>query len=177
MSESVNVENKKQNHQKPPLNLGRIAGEILAGAVAGLAVAYPVAYVIGIVLLGTDLSAVPAVPSVLGFQVIFDLVFPPLYGLGSAVGVYLLGSRGKQTGSFLLTLAGGLVGGIVMLVMLPLALFLSSDYIVGVESSDYIVGVEKIVGWALVVLIPLSPPIFATIGFNLRRRYKLQHSS
>jgi len=163
MSESINVENKKQNHQKPPLNLGRIAGEILAGAVAGLAVAYPVAYVIGIVLLGTDLSAVPAVPAVLGFQVIFDLVFPPLYGLGSAVGVYLLGSRGKQTGSFLLTLAGGLVGGIVMLVMLPLALFLS---------SDYIVGVEKIVGWALVVLIPLIPPIIAAFGFNLRRRYK-----
>ena len=171
MSESINIENKKQNHLKPPLSLARIAGEILAGAVAGLAVALPVAYVIGIVLLGTDLSAVPAVPAVpavLGFQVIFDLVFPPLYGLGSAVGVYLLGSRGKQTGSFLLTLAGGLVGGLVMLVMLPLALFLS---------SDYIVGVEKIVGWALVVLIPLIPPIFATIGFNLRRRYKEPPSS
>ena len=163
MSESVNVENKKQNHLKPPRSLGRIAGEILAGAVAGLTVALPVAYVIGIVLLGTDLSAVPAVPAVLGFQVIFDLVFPPLYGLGSAVGVYLLGTRGKQTSSFLLTLAGGLVGGIVMLVMLPFALFLS---------SDYIVGVEKIVGWALVILIPLIPPIFAAFGFNLRRRYK-----
>jgi pyruvate formate lyase activating enzyme len=36
-----------------------------------------------------------------------------LYGLGSAVGVYLVGSRGKQTGSFLLTLAGGLIGGLV----------------------------------------------------------------
>jgi hypothetical protein len=159
MFESINIENKKQR-------VARIACEILAGAVAGLAVAYPVAYVIGIVLVGKDLSAV------FGFQVIFDIVFPPLYGLGSAVGVYLVGSRGKQAGSFLPTLAGGLVGGIVMLVMLPFALFLSSDYIVEVESSDYIVGVEKIVGWALVVLISLIPPIFATIGFNLRRRYK-----
>ncbi len=163
MSESVTAENKEQNRQKPSLNLGRIACEILAGAVAGLAVALPVAYVIGIVLVGKGEPF---------FQVIFNMVFPLLYGLGSAVGVYLVGSRGKQTGSFLRTLAGGLVGGLVMLVMLPLALFLSSDYIVEVESSDYIVGVEKIVGWALVVLISLIPPIFATISFNLRRRYK-----
>ncbi len=115
MSESINVENKKQNRQKPPLIIAKIAGEILAGLVLGL-VALLVVYVTGIVLVGKDLStASPATAAVLGFQVIFDLVFPPLYGLGSAVGVYLLGTRGKQTGSFLLTLAGGFVGALVVL--------------------------------------------------------------
>ncbi len=147
MSESINVENKKQNHLKPPRSVGRIAGEILAGTAVGLAVALPVAYVTGIVLVGKDLV------SALGFLVIFAFVFPPLYGLASAVGVYFVGTRGKQTDSFILTLAHGFVGGLVAFV----ALFFLSW-----------IGVE------IVLLAPLLliPPIFATIGFNSRRRYK-----
>ena len=49
MSESINVENKKQNRQKPPLNVGRIAGELLAGVITGLAVALLVVHVTGVV--------------------------------------------------------------------------------------------------------------------------------
>ena len=158
MSESINVENKKQNHQKPPRSVARIASEILAGTATGLAVALPVAYVTEIVLVDTKAHFVA-----FEFLVMFVIVFTLLYGLASAVGVYLLGKIGKQTGSFLLTLAGGFLGGLVMLVMLTPAYLLS---------GVLIVGVEKIVLWTLWVLILLSPPIFATIGFNLRRRYK-----
>ena len=162
MSESVNVENKKQNHQKPPLCVGRIACEILAGAVAGFAVAFPLTYVTGIVLAGIDEKTGPV------FIGLFFIVFPPLYGLASAVGVYLVGSRGNQTGSFLPALSGGFLGGFFMLVMLPL---------VGLLLGVLIVGVEKIVLWAICVLVLLIPPILATIGFNRTRRYKEPPSS
>ena len=46
MSESVSVENKEQGHQKPPLTVGRIAGEILAGTAVGYALAQLVVYVL-----------------------------------------------------------------------------------------------------------------------------------
>ena len=92
------------------------------------------------------------------------LVVPPVYGLGSAVGVYLVGSRGKQTGSFLLTLTCGFSGGLIMQAMLPLANYLSDVLIV-------------ILFWLLWPLVLLIPPILATLGFNLTRRYKQPPSS
>jgi len=159
MSESINVENKKQNHLKPPRSVIRIAGEILAGAAAGFAVAVPAAYVI---VAGVDNGWVA------GFEALVKmiLVLPPVYVLGSAVGVYLVGNIGKQTGSFLLTLGCGLLGGLVMLVMLR---------VLSVLSGVLIVGVERIVLWTLGVLILLIPPIIATLGFNSSRRFKLYY--
>ena len=161
MSESINVENKKQNHLKPPRSVIRIAGEILAGAAAGFAVAVPAEYVIGA---GVDKSGLA------GFETLIKmiLVLPPVYGLGSAVGVYLLGNIGKQTGSFLLTLGCGLLGGLVMLGML---------IVLSVLSEVLIVGVERIVLWTLGVIILLIPAIIATLGFNSSRRYKEPPSS
>ncbi|MBW7989601.1 MAG: hypothetical protein FVQ84_06245 [Planctomycetes bacterium] len=150
MSESVNIENKKQNRQKPPLSVGRIVGEILAGA-ALCVVALLVAYVTGFVLVGKGKGEYAGV----GFMAMFLLVFPPLYVLGSTFGVYLVGRIGNETGSFLETLSGGFLGG-------PVAVLLC------------FLGIEKIVLWALILLIP---PIFATIGFNSTRRYKEPPSS
>jgi len=153
MSESINVENKKQNHQKPPLSVIRIAGEILAGAAAGLAVALPVLFAI---------STADSFQAGFGRSFVLwicFLFFPILYVLACALGVYLLGSRGNQTGSFLLTLGSGFVGGLVMFVlsfMLP----------VGWRGEAT---VSAILLLSFVLLIPL---IFATFGFNLRRRYK-----
>ncbi|MBW7989159.1 MAG: hypothetical protein FVQ84_03960 [Planctomycetes bacterium] len=158
MSESVNVENKKQNRQKPPLSIAGIACEILAGATAGLAIAVPFAYVIGTVFDdGGDFGGMAALGIIL-------LVSPMVYGLGSAVGVYLLGSRGKQTGSLLLTLVCGFVGGLAMPFSLPM-LF---------SAPSFLSGVERIVLKAVLLLIQ---PIIATIGFNLTRRYKEPPSS
>ena len=153
MCESINVENKKQNHQKPPLSVGRIAGEILAGTALGL-VALLVVHVTCIVLVDKGCYAA------FGFLAFFAIFFPPLYGLGSVVGVYLVGSRGKQTGSCLATLAGGFAGTFVMTAVLFSFLIV-------------LLGAERI----LLAPVLLIPPIFATIGFNLRRRYKEQPSS
>lgn len=156
MSESVNIENIKQNPQKPPISIGRIACEILAAAVAGLAVALPIACITGIVLVdeGSCFAG-------FGLLAIFACVFPPLYGLGGAVGVYLVGTRGKQTGSFLLTLGGGFLTGLLTLVMISIASYLT---------DDELISIVFFLLWPFFVL--LSPPIVATISFNLTRRYK-----
>ncbi len=159
MDEPINVENKTQARQKPPRNLGRIACEILAGAAAGIAVALPAVYVIG-ALFGQE-GCFGGLDVALGY---LFFVVPPVYGLGSAVGVYLVGNIGKQTGSFLLALGGGFLGGLIMPVMLPLTNRLSDVLIV-------------ILFWLLWPLVLLIPPIMATCGFNSRRRYKEPTSS
>ena len=80
-----------------------------------------------------------------------------LYGPASAIGVYLVGSRGKQTGSFLLTLVAGFLGGCVMLPTL------------------FVTG--SVLGGACLALVFLTAPVIATIGFNGTRRYKEPPSS
>jgi hypothetical protein len=158
MDESIHVDNEKQTHNRPPLNRLRIAGEILAGAtlcvVALLAVCGT-----GIVLFGNFKTGSVGQLKALGFLALFVSCFPPLYVLGSAVGVYLVGSIGKQKGSLLATLGGGLFGGIVIVILV----FTGGD-------GDKSVGTaEKIVIWGFLSLIG---PVMATIGFNLTRRYK-----
>ena len=93
MSESVIIENKKQNTQKPPLNVGRIVGEILVGLILGIVSLLLVLFT-GFGLIGSNESV--------GFLflILFFAGCPLLYGIGCALGVYLVGSIGKQTGSF-----------------------------------------------------------------------------
>ena len=173
MSESINIENKKQNRQKLPLSVSRIACEILAGTATGLVVALPLACVTGFLLVHEDscfllvdeVSGFAAFGFLATFAAIFAYVFPPLYGLGSAVGVYLLGTRGKQTGSFILTLAGGFLGGLLTLLMIS----------IGINLSDELILIVFLLFWSLLVL--LIPPILATIGFNRTRRYKEPQSA
>ena len=161
MCESLNVENKKQNHLKPPLSVGRIACEILAGTALGL-VALLVVYVTGIVLVhGVEDNSWLGIEDNSWLVGYMGLFFPPLYVLATAVSVYLLGTRGKQTGSLLLTLGGSYLGWYVALLLF-----------VYVSAAGYMMlGIEKIVLWPLVFL---TAPIIATIGFNLTRRYKEQ---
>ena len=165
MSESINVEEAKQDHQKPPRNLGRIACEILAGTATELAVALPVAYLIG---RADRFQGCFGGIVALGF-ILF--IVPPVCGLACTFGVYLVGTRGNQTGSFLATLGCGFLGGIVMLVMLYVSLILS--IVLTLDSSNVLVyGIEMIVQWGFRALTLLIPPIMATLGFNLTRRYK-----
>ena len=162
MSESINVENKKQNRQKPPLSLPRIACEILAGTATGFIVALPVAYVSGVgVFFAFNEEKSCFGPVLTMLTIVFVLLI--LYGPACAIGVYLLGTRGRQTGLFLATLGFGLIGGFAMLFMLIPVTFLS---------AALIVGAENIVRWMLWILVSLIPPIMATLGFNLTRRYK-----
>lgn len=120
MDESKNTANKKQSRQKPPLSVVRIAGEILAGMALGL-VALPVVYLINIMIFGkSDYSGSVGGLHALAFLGILMFFFPPLYTLGNAVGVSLVGNRGDQTGSDLATLGGALLGLIVILLLWPL---------------------------------------------------------
>ena len=155
MPESLTTDNKKKHDQKPPLSVGRIAGEILAGEGVGIAVALPIRYVFGT----TD--AFQSEFSGFAELSLFIFVLLPVYVLVSAVGVYLVGSIGKQTGSFLATLGFGFLGGIV--------LFINSFL---VFTNTFIIVVESIGLWKYLVLVLLIPPIIATIGFNRTRRYK-----
>ncbi len=171
MDESITPENRKQKRQKPPLSFVRIAGEILVGSVMGFAVAVPVSYAIAYVFLYVILGAPPDWPEdenlgLAGFLAwgVIVLSFLILCGPVTIVGVYLVGSRGKQTGSFLAT-AGGLFLAAPVIALLYLY----------IDMAEYKTsGIVKIVLWTLVFL---APPIMATLCFNLTRRYKELPSS
>ncbi|MHC5058880.1 MAG: hypothetical protein ACYTKD_29850 [Planctomycetota bacterium] len=171
MCASSSVENKKQNRPKPPRSLGRIACEILAGTVTGFVVALLVLcvnlYVIFFVILGATADWLEEKNLGLGGLAAAGfilLAFPMLYGPASAVGVYLVGRRGNETGSFLATLGGGFLGLFVMVLV----------YFYVFAAGNMLLGIEKIVLWPLVFL---AAPIMATLGFNLTRRYKQPPSS
>ncbi|MBM3242650.1 hypothetical protein FJZ31_40840 [Candidatus Poribacteria bacterium] len=68
--------------------------------------------------------------------------------LGSSIGVYIVGNIGDETGSFLATLGGSMLGEVVGF------------------AATYTTGAPGL----LVMLF--GPPIGATIGFNKTRRYK-----
>ncbi len=169
MDESKTAENNKQNGQKPPLSVGRIASEILAGTAAGLGI--PVAVLAVCYVLGSNPPEDCFGVGGLVALVYAFLIIPPVYALGTVVGVYLVGSRGKQTGSFLLTLGGGFVGGLGMLMLLPFAFYLLTGS-ASIKNSDLIV--QSIV---LLAFVLLFPPLMATLGFNWKRRYKEPPSS
>lgn len=157
MSEPTGVENERQNRQKPPRNLGRIACEILTGAGTAIALAYLSLYVVGY---GARISGLGE-GCMGGFAVlgIMGMVAPPVYVLGCAIGVYFIGRIGNQTGSFPATLGGVFLG-------LPLMALLY--FYIG--AADYMMlEIEKVVLWPLTFL---APPITATLCFNLTRRYK-----
>ena len=153
MDNTINTANKKQNRQKPPLSLVRIVGEILVGTAMGIAVIVPAVYVIGASFPKGCFSGFAA----LGFMF---LVIPPLYGIVCAVSVYIVGSIGKQTGSFLPTLGCGFLGAFGVFIP-SIALLMRGKVIL------------------LIFLLPLLliPPGITTLGFNSTRRYKKQSSS
>lgn len=152
MDESIPAEGKKQVAQKPPLSVGRIAAQILAGTILCI-----------VVFMLFGMSGFPGSAGDigdLGVLLIFIIFFSPWYMIGSALGVYLVGNIGKQTGSFLAALGSGFLGGLVMFLLFAKELVSLTE--------------EKIVTLGLMLLIG---PIMATIGFNLTRRYKRPRSS
>jgi len=154
------VEKKKQTHQKPPLSIGRIAGEIFAGIGMSFAVMMPVLFIEVIVSFG----GIRSEETRTAFMAMLSKVTPGVYGIAGAIGVYLLGNRGNQTGSLLLTLAFGFFAGVLNLAVLPLAKLLPEMLTI-------------ILLYSSMPLVLFVPPIFATIGFNLTRRYKEPPSS
>jgi len=138
--------------------MGRIVGEVLAGAATAAALAYLSLYVVGYGAEGAGLGE----GCMGGFAIlgIMSMVVPPVYLLGCAVGVYFVGRIGNQTGSFLATL-GGVFLGLPVIALLCFYMWAVDEYMT--------LGIEKVIIWPLVFL---AAPIGATIGFNLTRRYK-----
>ncbi len=159
--EVTGVGNIEQQYGKPPLSKERIVNEILAGGAGGVALGLVGMFVgAGLGGLFCDEDETDEDVSTLFFPVFDEEFLCGLkfvlvgaiagYALGTPVGVYLAGSTGDQTGSFLSALIGSVaaLGGVLV-----------------ASQGDMDQNIEEFMFWA-------APPIFATIGFNLTRRYK-----
>ena len=133
----------EQRDGKPPPSARRIEREILfgiVGAMVGMVPGFGMAYAFGV---GEeeDLSAVRLV---LGYT-----MATAAWSLCSAAGVYIVGTSGNETGSFLATMSGAAAG-------LGMALVDAEIDLMGFNNA---------------LLLFTAPTIGAIIGFNLTRRY------
>jgi hypothetical protein len=158
MCEPSNTEDDKKGHRKPPRSLARIGGEVLTGTATAAAFAFSSLYVVGFGAYSAGLGD----GCMDGLMVLGIMAYtvPPFYVLGCAIGVYLVGRIGSQTGSFLATLGGAFLGLPVMAVL----------YVFVWATKQYMtLGAEKIILYPLVFV---AAPSTATLCFNLTRRYK-----
>jgi len=130
------------------INTIRLAGEFFAGATGS--------FIGGIASYSVFRKITP---DELGRLYIIGIPFG--YALGSAIGVFLIGNIGNETGSFGTSLLGGLLGGTAAAYFL----LVSSD--VGRFEDDF---------WGDILdsnsLLWIVPPVlFSMIGFNITRGY------
>ncbi len=131
----ASFETADENDDTPPLNAWRVTGELATGAALGLTTGYIVALI-----------------GVAGGKGLSDSIERGYWGLalghtlGSATGVYLIGTLGDETGSFAKTLLGSSLG--------MGTAFLVNAFVV--ESGPLFLALA---------------PIGATLAFNLSRRY------
>ena len=131
----ADVEEKGEEIENSPISPGLLGGGCLGGAAVGL---------VGLIV-GVGIGAEEGCYE-LGCGMPEGLIVGAIgCMLGTAIGVYIVGSWGNETGSFLATLGGSIIGGVVWIA-------------IGREVSA-------------VMTIPAST-IGAIIGFNLTRRYK-----
>jgi len=147
-----------QKGAKPPLSKGRIAGEFFAG-VAGSAIATVIPVCL-LIKLPRDSTGGPA--GTLTFPELFAFLSILVgYPIASAIGVYLVGNLGNQTGSSLLPM---IIGG----------------WLAGIGSffgALLLVNYLSLRGWTIILPVLLGVPAVsmsavATIIFNSARRYK-----
>jgi hypothetical protein len=142
-------ERTKRTHrigEKPPVSLARIIGEFLAGGAGGLT-ALGVVWILWFLLSSVafrHLGEWAEIPVFICLLVVVAVT----HSLGSAIGVYLVGNIGNETGSFAATWGYGFLGGIAG------------------------IGILCASGRLSVVPELLGTSIGAIIGFNLTRRYK-----
>lgn len=136
--EERQIENLEITLSKPPLNSVKVAGELLAGYLLGRAAGIGGGY------LGASISDDDLTAGGLGVLV--------AYPLGCALGVYLVGNLGNETGSFGLSLVGA-YGGLLLGAISAGLLYNSSPT------------VARVAFFAM-------PSLFAMYTFNSSRRYK-----
>jgi len=146
---------------KPPLSGERIAGEVLAGGLGGFAGGLLGAITTG----GCTGDTFGRFPTVEAYIMSIGYLLGSI--LGSAYGVYAIGSTDNETGSFLATLAASSVG------LIP-GFFpdFPKSILTSVFPGDRVDWETGKISGGLNYWFLLGPPIGATIGFNLTRRYK-----
>ena len=140
---------EKAQAEKPPLSAGRVTGEILAGGTAGFVCAM-IGWVVGLYIgveyfvpEGASDPWYPQAEKAMGVSAVIGSA------LGSSVGVYGVGNSGDETGSFLATLGGSMLGGLVA------------------GGGGYLISHDRdSITWGV-----LGAPIGALIAFNLTRRF------
>jgi hypothetical protein len=143
-----------------PLKAGKVAGEILAGGLAGGGLGVAGGFIGAGIKVGLFPDNVTPIGDLLGLYI----GFPIGYTIGCSLGVYWVGSRGDETGSYLATLGGSILGSTVSFANI-IALWHGSNlwgnlWWHGVNLSEQ-VGV---------ITFFSGPLIGALIGFNATRK-------
>jgi hypothetical protein len=126
--------------EKPPLNVGRVIAEILVGSILG----------------GVIGTLFPGGLTLLWLNFLSGFV-------GGSAGIYFVGTRGNQTGSFLATWIGGILGILGAVTV---------STVVGFASRILLRSALQRSLESVVIIIVFLPVLGATIGFNMTRRYK-----
>ncbi len=139
--------------EKPPLSVGRTAGQLVAGVLGGI-----VGGVIGLIIgafIGGNFAEDFEFAGLRGYEATGIIGFPIGVVFGSPQWVYLIGRLGKVTASYGATLTGGILGAILVVGALYGVVGVPLE---NVSRYDY----------TLLVVTPLG----AMLGFELTRRYK-----
>lgn len=147
-------ENQIRYNKKPPLNYGRILGEIVLGGIGGIGLGYAGARIGGqsFECEGEDGFLCGLYGALIGASI--------GWMAGSTAGVYVVGNAGDERGSLMATLLGSL-GGILIGTVISGALLQDDD-----ESPMIFLTVP-----------PISAAIVAAFAFNSSRRYRSISSS
>ena len=144
-----------QQMEKPRLDAGRVAGELLGGAYAGIG-GYLIGQYVGVQL--ADLSGVESDATRRRIGYVAGFVGG---GLATAGVIYAVGSMGDQAGDFNATALGTGVGFVAALGIARVFL--------GPNGSPP-TGMSTKARWAAINALALLPAIGGTIGFNSTRR-------
>jgi hypothetical protein len=154
-----------KNRDKPPLKSEKVSGEIVAGVAGEICGAFlgMLSGQLACVLYGTLAGIKEPTDRQVSIGEDVELVFAIAFlQLGSAIGVYLVGRKGDETGSFKKTLASGVLG------TLGLGVLGTTLKLAGLDIS-----------WGNLTTIALlaGPAIGSTAGFNMTRKYELSANS
>ncbi|MEX2182794.1 MAG: hypothetical protein WD771_12195 [Gemmatimonadaceae bacterium] len=143
--------------QRPPLNAGRVAAEVVVGAYAGIG-----GFVIGR-FVGEGLSDAIGVGAEDTRRNVGRATGFVVAGLATAGTVYGIGNIGDETGDFDVTALGTGVGFIAALAIARVALGpnVGTDRKMGAKGR-----------WLTINALALLPAVGATVGFNSSRRIR-----
>jgi len=143
--------------QRPPLNAGRVAGEVAVGTYAGIG-----GFLVGR-FVGERMADILGAERDATLRAVGITSGVALAGLATAGSVYGIGNIGDETGDFSATYLGTGVGFA--------AGWALSRAILGPHERPR-EGMSTAARWATANVIALLPSIGATVGFNSSRRYK-----